>query len=69
MNYVDCLHHEKLCIMLTIDCLCYEKIVDLIVLYVRKMLIDVMDIRSIIESCHETLMELKCISMLCNMSR
>ena len=45
--------------MLTVECLCYEKIIDLLVLYAMKMLI---------ESCHEMLMELECTFMLCNMS-
>ena len=54
--------------MLTIDYVCYEKIVDLLGLYAMKRMIDAMDTRSIIESCHEMLMELKCIFMLCNMS-
>ena len=39
----------------------------MLVLYAMKMLIDAMDTRSIIESCHEILMELKCIFMLCKM--
>ena len=63
MDYIDWLRYEKLWMMLTVDCLCYEKVVDLLVLYVMKMLIDVMDTRSIIESCHEMLMELECIFM------
>ena len=54
--------------MLTVDYLCYENLVDLLVLYVMKMLTDTIDTRSIIESCHEMLMELECIFMLCNMS-
>ena len=64
---IDSLRYEKLWMMLTVDCLCYEKIVDLLVLYVMKMLIDAMDTRSILESCHEMLMELECIFTLCNM--
>ena len=28
----DCLRYEKLWMMLTVDCLCYEKMVDLLVL-------------------------------------
>ena len=40
---------------------------DMLVIYAMKM-IDVMDTRSIIESCHEMLMEMECIFMLCNMS-
>ena len=51
-----------------VDCLCCEKIVYLLVLYAMKMLINAMDTRSIIESCHEMLMEMECIFMLCNMS-
>ena len=68
MLTVDCLLYEKLWMMLIVDCLCFEKIVDMLVLYVMKMLIDVMDTRSIIDSCHEMLFVLECIFMLCNMS-
>ena len=64
---IDYLRYEKLWMMLTVDCLYYEKIVDLLVLYAMKILIDVMDTRSIIGSCHEMLMELECIFMLCIM--
>ena len=66
MLTVGCLCYEKSWMMLTIDCLCYEKIVDLLGLYVMKWMIDAMDTRSIIDSCHEMLMELECIFMLCN---
>ena len=59
----DCLRYERLWIMLTVDCLCYEKLVDLLVLYAMKMLIDAMYTRSIIESCHEMLMKLECTFM------
>ena len=41
---------------------------EMLVLYAMNMLIDVMDTRSIIESCHEMFLELECIFMLCNMS-
>ena len=60
---IDCLRYEKLWMMLTVDCLWYEKIVDLLVLYTMKILIDAMNTRSIIEPCHEMLMELDCIFM------
>ena len=40
---------------------------DMLVIYAMKMLIDAMDTRSIIESCHEMLMQLECTFMLCNM--
>ena len=40
---------------------------DMLVIYAMKMLIDSMDTRSIIESCHEMLMQLECTFMLCNM--
>ena len=57
MDYVDC------CLVM----LC-EVMNDMLVIYVMKMLIDAMYTCSIIESCHEMLIELGCIFMLCNMS-
>ena len=45
-----------------------EVMIDMLVIYAMKMLIDAMYTRSILESCHEMLMELECIFMLCNMS-
>ena len=45
-----------------------EVINDMLVIYAMKMLIDAMDTRSIIVSCHEMLMQLECTFMLCNMS-
>ena len=41
---------------------------DMLVIYAMKMVIDAKYTRSILESCHEMLMELECIFMLCNMS-
>ena len=40
---------------------------DMLVMYAMKMLIDVMDTRSIIELCHELFMQLECTFMICNM--
>ena len=57
MEYVDC------CLVM----LC-EVMNDMLVMYVMKMLIDVMYTRSIIESCHKMCMKLECIFMLCNLS-
>ena len=45
-----------------------EVMIDMLVIYAMKMLIDAMYTRSIIESCHEMLMKLEYIFMLCNMS-
>ena len=55
MGYVDCLF--MLC----------EVMNEMFVIYAIKMLIDAMNTRSIIESCHEMFMQLKCTFMLCNM--
>ena len=41
---------------------------DMLVIYAMKMLIDAMDTRSIIESCHEIFMQLECTFMLCKIS-
>ena len=41
---------------------------DMLVIYGMKMLIDVMNTYSIIESCHEIFMQLECTFILCNMS-
>ena len=40
---------------------------DMLVIYTMKMLIDVIDTRNIIESCHEMFMQLECTFMLCYM--
>ena len=45
-----------------------EVMSDMLVMYAMKMLIDAMDTRRIIESCHEMFMQLECTFMLCNMS-
>ena len=57
MGYVDC----------WLFMLC-EVMNEMLVIYAMKMLIDAMDTRSIIESCHEMFMQLECTFMLCNMS-
>ena len=40
---------------------------EMLVIYVMKMLIDAMNTRRIIESCHEMFIQLECTFMLCNM--
>ena len=68
MLTVDCVCYVTYELVLTVECLCYV-MNEMLVLYAMNMLIDAIDTRRIIESCHEMFMQLECLcNMPCNVS-